>query len=88
MREAQQRRWAKIRGASEPSTPVTVSPKPKRKISEVGRKTIAEAARRRWAAVEAAKEKPEPSATKKATHKKTAAKKSVVKKATVEAPIE
>jgi hypothetical protein len=88
MKEAQQRRWAKIRGASEPSTPVTVSPKPKRKISEVGRKTIAEAARRRWAAVEAAKEKPEPSATKKATHKKTAAKKSVVKKATVEAPIE
>src|ERR1039458_5899638 len=74
MREAQQRRWAKIRGASEPSTPVTVSPKPKRKISEAGRKTIAEAARRRWAAVEAAKEKPEPSATKKATHKKTAAK--------------
>jgi hypothetical protein len=57
MKDAQQRRWAKIRGESEPPTPVTVLPKPKRKISVAGRRAIAEAARKRWAAVKAAKGK-------------------------------
>ena len=58
MKEAQQRRWAKIRGASEPSKPATVLEKPKRKISVAGRKAMAEASRKRWATVKAAKKKP------------------------------
>ena len=88
MKEAQQRRWAKIRGASEPSVPVTVSSKPKRKISAAGRKSIAEVARKRWAAVKAAKAKSEPSAARKATSKKTVAKKAAVKETAVKAPTE
>ena len=71
MKEAQQRRWAKIRGASEPSVPVTVSSKPKRKISAAGRKSIAEAARKRWAAVKAAKEEAAKPPSKKAAPKKS-----------------
>ena len=61
MREAQQRRWASIRGESEPSAPITaVAPKPKRKLSAAGRKAIQEALRRRWAQkrAEAAKAQP------------------------------
>jgi hypothetical protein len=57
MKEAQQRRWAKIRGESEPAKPATVPAKPKRKISAAGRRAIAEASRKRWAAVKAAKGK-------------------------------
>jgi hypothetical protein len=88
MKEAQQRRWAMIRGESKRSAPAKVPATPKRKISAAGRQAIAEAARRRWAAVKAAKEKPELSATKKVTHKKTFAKKAATKKAAVEAPTE
>ena len=40
MREAQQRRWASIRGESEPSAPAT--PKPKRKLSKAGKAAIVE----------------------------------------------
>jgi hypothetical protein len=36
MKEAQQLRWAKIRGKSEPSKPAMASAKPKRKISADG----------------------------------------------------
>jgi hypothetical protein len=54
MREAQQRRWAKVRGVSAPATPVTKSLKPKRKMSAAGRKAIAEAQKKRWAAKKAA----------------------------------
>ncbi|MGO9126016.1 MAG: hypothetical protein ACLP6G_14145 [Terriglobales bacterium] len=57
MREAQKRRWAKIRGESEASA-AKVPAKPKRKISAAGRKAIAQAARKRWAAAKAAKKKP------------------------------
>ncbi len=47
MKEAQQRRWAKIRGASEPpATPK--APKTKRKLSAAGRKAISEASKKRW----------------------------------------
>ena len=50
MREAQQRRWASIKGQSEPSAPATPeAPKPKRKLSAAGRKAIQDAVRRRWA---------------------------------------
>jgi hypothetical protein len=79
MKEAQQRRWAKIRGESEPPTPATVPAKPKRQLSAAGRQAISEAARKRWAAKKAAKETPESSATKKASRKKAAVKRAVVK---------
>ena len=60
MKEAQQRkRWAKIRGESEPAASATPeAPKPKRKLSAADRKAIQDAVRRRWAQkrAEAAKE--------------------------------
>ena len=83
MKEAQQRRWARIKGESEPATPVVAPDKPKRQMSEAGRQAIAEASRKRWAAQKANKETPERSATKKATRKKVAAKKAVVKRLAV-----
>jgi hypothetical protein len=90
MKEAQKRRWARIKGESEPATPAAVPAKPKRQLSEAGRQAIAEAARKRWAAKKAAKETPAPSAMKKATGKKAtrkkAAKKAIVKKGVVEVP--
>src|ERR1039457_2176856 len=47
MREAQQRRWASIRGQSEPAAAATpVAPKPKRKLSAAGRKAIQDAVQR------------------------------------------
>jgi hypothetical protein len=53
MREAQQRRWAKVRGESEPaSSPAAPAPAPakkKRRLSAAGRKNIQEALRKRWA---------------------------------------
>src|ERR1035441_3238884 len=50
MREAQQRRWASIKGQSKPAAPATPEAlKPKRKLSAAGRKAIQEALRRRWA---------------------------------------
>jgi hypothetical protein len=50
MREAQQLRWAKIKGESKPSTPVSSeAPKPKRRISEEGRRNIIAATKKRWA---------------------------------------
>jgi hypothetical protein len=66
MKEAQQLRWAKIRGQSEPSSSpatTTESSKPKRKLSKAGR-----------AAFNSAKAKP-PVVAKKATAKKAVAKK-------------
>jgi hypothetical protein len=91
MKEAQQRRWARIKGESEPAAPAAVPAKAKRQLSEAGRQAIAEAARKRWAAKRAAKQTPAPSAKKKATgkkatRKKAAAKRAVVKKAAVQVP--
>jgi hypothetical protein len=83
MKEAQQRRWAKIKGESEPPAPATVPAKPKRQMSEAGRMAIAEATRLRWAAKRAAKETPALSAKKKASRKKAATKKAAVKKVAV-----
>ena len=72
MREAQQRRWATVRGDAEPSAPAaSESPKKKRHLSAAGRKAIQEALRRRWAQKRAAAERTKP-ATKKATQKKAA----------------
>jgi hypothetical protein len=91
MKEAQQRRWAKIRGKSEPSKPAKAPAKPKRKISAAGRKAMAEASRKHWAAIKAAKKKAATPAPKKAARKEdrrkmTAAKKAVVKEAAAETP--
>ena len=56
MKDAQQRRWAKIRGESEPpSEPVTPqATRPKRKMSKAGRAAIVAALKTRWAAKKAA----------------------------------
>jgi hypothetical protein len=68
MREAQQRRWAKVRGESEAPAPVTAPApaKAKRKLSAAGRAAIDAATKKRWAAIQKA-EKP---ATKTAPAKK------------------
>jgi len=54
--EAQRKRWAESKKASEPSAPKS-APKPKRKLSAAGRQAIVAAAKKRWAAkrAEAAK---------------------------------
>ena len=51
MREAQQRRWAKVKGkkAAAPAA------KPKRRLSAAGRKAIVDALKKRWAAKKAQK---------------------------------
>jgi ribonuclease E len=74
MAEAQRKRWAESKAASEPSTP-EVTPTPKRKLSEAGRKAIVAATKKRSALkmAEAAK-------TQQAATKKTAVKKAVAKK--------
>jgi valyl-tRNA synthetase len=78
MKEAQQLRWAKIRGESEPPVAAPEQPKPKRKLSKAGRAAIVAALKKRWrekkAAVKAAS-----AAAKKGTAKKAAAKKAPVK---------
>jgi hypothetical protein len=61
MKAAQQLRWAKIRGESEPSAPATSaqakSPKAKRRISKEGMARIVAATKARWAKVRAEKAK-------------------------------
>ncbi len=60
MKEAQQLRWAKIRGESVPSALATPEPvKAKRKLSASGRAAIVAATKKRWAAIHKA-EKPAP----------------------------
>jgi hypothetical protein len=73
MREAQQRRWAKVRGEeAAPSAPAE-PPKRKRKLSAAGRKAISEASKRRWAAVKKAQSPvAKKSAGRKAAGKKAA----------------
>jgi hypothetical protein len=82
MREAQQRRWAKVRGESEPSAPAKPElEKPKRRISKEGMARIIAATKKRWRLQKAA-------AKTKSVAKKTAParKKAAVKKAVVKAP--
>jgi hypothetical protein len=82
MREAQQRRWAKVRGESAPAAATTPEPaKPKRKLSKAGRARIVAALKKRWAAKKAAMAKAKPAATKKTAVKKAATKKAATKKA-------
>ena len=50
MREAQQRRWAAVKGESATAAPATKrSPKRKRHLSAAGRKAIIAATKKRWA---------------------------------------
>jgi hypothetical protein len=59
MAAGQKARWAKIKGASEPSAPVAtpVPAKSKRKLSKAGRAAIVAALKKRWAAKKAAEKK-------------------------------
>jgi hypothetical protein len=76
MREAQQLRWAKIRGASEPPAPTTTeAPKAKRKMSKAGRANIVAALKKRWREKKAAAVKASPAVAKKAAAKKAGKKK-------------
>ena len=63
MKEAQQRRWAKIRGESEPSAPAKPA-KAKRRFSKEGMARIVAATKKRWrlqkAAAKAAAKTPAP----------------------------
>jgi hypothetical protein len=78
MKEAQQRRWAAIKGTSEPPSRGTSKPiRPKRRISEEGMKRIIAATKKRWRLARAAKAQPG-SATK--TARKRAAVKNAAKK--------
>jgi len=77
--EAQRKRWARIRGPSEPSEPATTkAPKAKRRISAAGMKRIIAATKKRWRlakpakAVSTAKRKAAPAATKVAVKKAAA----------------
>ena len=83
MKEAQHRRWAKIRGESAPAPAMPETSKPKRKLSKAGRKAISEATKKRWAAFHAAKTAPvviKKTAVKKVAVKKVAKKAAPVKK--------
>jgi len=77
---AQRKRWAKIRGESEPPAPAK-APKAKRRISEEGMKRIIAATKKRWRLQKAAAKAP----AKKAVTKKTAVKKAAVKVAPTKA---
>jgi hypothetical protein len=86
MKEAQQLRWAKIRGKPEPPAPATSgAPKAKRKLSKAGRANIVAALKKRWAAKRAAA-KAKPVVAKKTAVKKATAKKAPVKMAKKAAP--
>jgi hypothetical protein len=56
MKAGQQRRWAKVKGKAS-AAPVAATPdavKPKRRLSETGRRAIVAATKKRWAAKKAA----------------------------------
>jgi hypothetical protein len=58
MREAQQRRWAAVRGETQPSKPAAgKAPARKRRLSAAGRKAIIAATKKRWALKRAEKVK-------------------------------
>jgi len=82
MKEAQQLRWAKIRGESEPpASTISEPPRAKRKLSAAGKAAIVAALKKRWAAKRMAATKAAPMA------KKSAVKKAPVKAGKKSAPI-
>ena len=69
----QQKRWAAIKGTTEPSHAATPEPlKPKRMLSAAGKAAIVAALKKRWAAKKAAAVKAAPSVAKKTTVRKAA----------------
>jgi hypothetical protein len=66
MRDAQQRRWAKVKSADKP----TAEKKPKRKLSAAGKANIVAALKKRWAAKKAASKVEGTSVAKTAVRKK------------------
>jgi hypothetical protein len=83
---AQRKRWAKIRGESELSAPVTPEPpKAKRRISEEGMKRIIAATKKRWRLAKAAKAQPATAKKAAPARKKGAVKKAGTQKAAVKA---
>ena len=72
--EAQRKRWAESKAASQPSTP-EVTPKPKRRLSAAGRRAIVAATKKRWALKRAKAAKTQQAAPKEAAVKKAVAKK-------------
>jgi len=75
MKEAQQRRWAKIKGESEPPAPaMPAPPKAKRKLSKAGRAAIVAATKARWDRVRAEAKKAAQPTTKKVAVKTAAVK--------------
>ena len=91
MKEAQQRRWAKIRVESEPPALATPeAPKPKRRISKAGMARIVAATKERWARVRAAKtqqEKASRKAARKRSPVKTVARASLARASKKTAPV-
>ena len=83
--EAQRRRWANMRGESEPSA-APESPKPKRRISKAGMARIIAATKERWARVRAAKAQQEKTARKAARKKAAVGKAAPVHAAKKSAP--
>lgn len=73
MKEAQQRRWAAVRGEMEPSAASTEAPRRKRRLSAAGRQAIIAATKRRWALKRAEGTKKQPAASKKAPVRKARA---------------
>jgi len=67
--EAQRKRWAAAKGASQPSTPQP--PKRRRRLGAEGRAAIVAALKKRWAGKRAGSGKPEAVTAKKAAPKKT-----------------
>jgi hypothetical protein len=87
MKEAQQRRWAKIKGESEPPAPAAAEPsKPKRKLSKEGRAAIVAALKKRWREKKVAA-KTKPALAKKAAVKKAAPVKAAKKTAAKKGPV-
>ena len=70
--EAQRKRWAAAKGASESAAPAT---KPKRKLSAAGRAAIVAALKKRWAERRAGSGKLQPVVTTKNAPRKSAARK-------------
>ena len=79
MQEAQQRRWAKVKGEIERLLPPEVNaPKAKRKISAEGIKNIIAATKKRWRLVKAKAAAEAAAALQQAEAKKTAKKKTAL----------
>jgi murein L,D-transpeptidase YafK len=81
MKEAQQRRWAAIKGTSEPPSRITSeAAKPKRRISEEGMKRIIAATKKRWRLQKAQATKAQSAGRKAVPARKKASVRKAVKK--------